>query len=73
MSYPERVFGLLEDSRVTEGFVLKLIDELPLGNSELYSHPSLDEFRREYEGLVSPRVRAAIEGRGIELIRYQDL
>ena len=66
-------FGLLQDSRVDEEYVLKLLPELPPGDSELYSHPSLDEFKPEFDALVSPRVRAQIERLGIELIRYQDL
>ena len=69
----DRVFGLLEDSRVTEEFILNLLAELPPGNSELYSHPSLDEFRHEYDALVSARVKQSIAEQGIELIRYQDL
>jgi hopanoid biosynthesis associated protein HpnK len=66
-------FGLLQDSRVDEEFILKLLPELPPGDSELYSHPSLDEFKHEFDALVSPRVREQIEKLGIELIRYQDL
>lgn len=73
LAFAEQVFGLLEDTRVTEEFVLKLLPELPTGNSELYSHPSLDEFRREYEALVSERVRRMVAEQKIELIRYQDL
>lgn len=73
MRSADRVFGLMEDSRVTEEFILRLIPELPSGNSELYSHPSLDEFRREYDALVSARVKQSIAEQGIELIRYQDL
>ena len=66
-------FGLLQDSRVDEAYVLKLLPELPPGDSELYSHPSLDKFKHEFEALVSPRVRAEVNRLGIELIRYQDL
>lgn len=67
------VFGLLQNARVDEGYVSRLLPELPAGDSELYSHPSLDEFRNEFEALVSPRVRGQIEALGIRLIRYQDL
>ena len=67
------VFGLLQNARVTEDFVLRLLPKLPPGDSELYSHPSLDEFKNEFDALVSLRVRAAIEKERIELIRYQDL
>ena len=66
-------FGLLQDSHVDEEYVLKLLPELPAGDSELYSHPSLDEFKHEFDALVSPRVKEQIKKLGIELIRYQDL
>jgi len=66
-------FGLLQDSQVDEDYILKLLPELPAGDSELYSHPSLDKFKHEYEALVSPRVKALVAAQGIQLIRYQDL
>jgi len=46
---------------------------LPAGDSELYSHPSLNGFRHEFEALISPRVRELVERHGIRLIRYQDM
>jgi hopanoid biosynthesis associated protein HpnK len=67
------VFGLLQSGRVTESFLMKLLPRLPPGDSELYSHPSLDEFKDEFDALVSPRVRKLAEDCGIRLIRYQDL
>ena len=70
---PERVFGLLQDSHVDEEYVLKLLPRLPPGDSELYSHPSLDKFRPEFDALVSPQVKARVAELGIRLIRYQDL
>jgi hopanoid biosynthesis associated protein HpnK len=66
-------FGLLQNHRVDEDYILKLLPELPPGDSELYSHPSLDEFKHEFDALVSPRVKEQIKRLGIELIRYQDL
>jgi len=66
-------FGLLQNGRVDEEYVLKLLPELPAGDSELYSHPSLDEFKHEFDALVSPRVKERVKKLGIELIRYQDL
>lgn len=68
-----RVFGLLQNARVDEAFILKLLTQLPSGDSELYSHPSLDEFKHEFDALVSPRVKALVKKTGVELIRYQDL
>jgi hopanoid biosynthesis associated protein HpnK len=67
------VFGLLQNARVDETFITRLLPHLPQGDSELYSHPSLDEFKNEFEALISPRVRTQIEQLGIQLIRYQDL
>jgi hopanoid biosynthesis associated protein HpnK len=66
-------FGLLQDSRVDEAYILQLLPELPDGDSELYAHPSLDLFRHEFEALTSPRVRAEVQRLGIQLIRYQDV
>ncbi len=69
----DHVFGLLQNARVDETFIRKLLPILPPGTSELYSHPSLDEFRHEFDALISPRVKAQVQELGIELIRYQDL
>jgi hypothetical protein len=52
---------------------LKLLPRLPEGDSELYSHPSLDNFKHEFEALLSPRVKEQVQQLGIDLIRYQDL
>jgi hopanoid biosynthesis associated protein HpnK len=67
------VFGLLQNAHVDEDYVLALLARLPAGNSELYSHPSLDEFKNEFDALISLRVRQQVDRLGIELIRYQDL
>ena len=71
--HTQAVFGLLQNARVDEGYVSRLLPSLPPGDSELYSHPSLDEFKNEFDALISPRVREQVETQGIRLIRYQDL
>jgi hopanoid biosynthesis associated protein HpnK len=71
--YVPYVFGLLENARITEKYICKLMPRLPAGDSELYSHPSLGEFKHEYEALISPRVLEAVRSQEIQLIRYQDL
>jgi hopanoid biosynthesis associated protein HpnK len=73
IKHTSAVFGLLQNARVDEGYVTRLLGALPPGDSELYSHPSLDEFRHELDALVSPRVRALAQEQRIQLIRYQDL
>lgn len=67
------VFGLLQNARVDEDYVSRLLANLPAGDSELYSHPSLDEFKNELDALTSPCVREQVKEFGIKLIRYQDL
>jgi hopanoid biosynthesis associated protein HpnK len=67
------VFGLLQNGRMDEAFLLRLLPCLPAGDSELYSHPSLDGSCAELDALVSPRVKALVEREQIKLVRYQDL
>lgn len=67
------VFGLMQNSRVDCAYIGKLLPRLPPGDSELYSHPSLDHFRKEYDALVNPANRSLLQQHGIRLIRYQDL
>jgi hopanoid biosynthesis associated protein HpnK len=71
--FAPHVYGLLQNARVDEAFVARLLSKLPPGDSELYSHPSLSEFRHELEALISPRVKRLVAEQGIQLIRYQDL
>jgi hopanoid biosynthesis associated protein HpnK len=71
--HADRVFGLLQNGRVHEDFLLRLLPCLPAGDSELYSHPSETDFAHETAALISPRVRRAVAAAGIRLIRHQDL
>ena len=67
------VFGLLQNARVDAPFVARLLPALPPGDSELYSHPSLDHFRNEFDALINPTFKTLAAQLGIQLIRYQDL
>lgn len=71
--FTPRVFGLLQNTRVDEVFLSRLVARLPEGDAELYSHPDEKRFRHERDALTSPRVRALIAARQIQLVRYQDL
>ena len=73
IKHTDAVFGLLQNARVDEEYVARLIPSLPPGDSELYSHPSLDEFKNEFDALISPRIRSLIQREDVKLIRYQDL
>jgi hopanoid biosynthesis associated protein HpnK len=67
------VFGLLQYPAVDEDYLLALLPRLPEGDSEIYSHPSLDDFRHEHAALVSPRVKALLDRLGFQRLRYSDL
>jgi hypothetical protein len=67
------VFGLLQNGRVDAEYVGRLLPLLPSGDSELYSHPSLDQFRNEFEALINPTNKTLAAELGIQLIRCQDL
>jgi hopanoid biosynthesis associated protein HpnK len=67
------VFGLLQNGRVDEDYLLRLLPRLPAGDAELYCHPSREGARHELEALTSQRVKALVAQLGIQLIRYPDL
>lgn len=71
--HTEKVFGLLQNARVDDDYVKKLLPELPPGDSELYSHPSLHQYKNEFDALINPSTRDLVRQLGIQLIRYQDL
>lgn len=73
VAHTDRVFGLLQNARVDADFVRRLLEVLPSGTSELYSHPSLDEFENEYEAVAAKCLRERCRDLGVELVRYQDL
>jgi hopanoid biosynthesis associated protein HpnK len=79
------VFGLNDSGKMTEEVVLRLVEQLPEGVSEMYFHPAtrrcpeIDRTMADYgheeelAALLSPRVRASVERRGIERIAFGDL
>jgi chitin disaccharide deacetylase len=73
LAHTARVFGVLQDGRMDEDFLVRLLRHLPAGDSELYSHPSVTQFKHELDALLSPKVKRLIAELEIELIRYQDL
>ena len=73
LRHPRAVFGLLNSGRVDEAYLARLLPVLPAGDSEVYSHPSLDHSSQELRALISPRILAQVKALDIKLIRYQDL
>ncbi len=83
--YNDHLFGLLNDGRMTEDFLLGLIPRLKPGITEIYSHPALYddvELRRfapgyqrqeELAALLSPRLKSALAAAGIEVSDYRQL
>ncbi|MDD5305294.1 MAG: ChbG/HpnK family deacetylase [Elusimicrobia bacterium] len=76
-----RSWGLLRSGLMKEDYALWLIGRLPEGTTEMYFHPTTDPALRatdapapshqsttELETLLSPKVRRALEERGVELV-----
>ncbi len=71
--HTDAVIGLLQNGRVDEEFLLKLLPRLPAGDIEIYSHPCGRNFPEELAALTSPFVKGLTKKLGIQLCRYQDL
>jgi hopanoid biosynthesis associated protein HpnK len=81
----DRVYGMHQTGHVDEAYLLDLVPALPPGTSEIYCHPaerqppSMAQWQEGYDhegevaGLVSPRVRAAIDAADVELVSYREL
>jgi hopanoid biosynthesis associated protein HpnK len=73
----DHLLGLAWTGGMTEARVLRLLDALPRGVSELYLHPAAPPAAAgqadELAALVSPAVRRRIASSGIELIAYDAL
>ncbi len=85
MLFPDRFFGLLASGHMTESYLLRIIESLGPGITEMGLHPALAlppelrqwaphyEYEKELEALLSPRVRERIEARNIQLTNYRSL
>jgi len=83
--FADRTLGLHQSGGCDEPYLAHALAELPEGVSELYCHPAeaqTAEMRRlmpgyrpadELAALTSPRIRALVEQRAIELVRWTDL
>jgi hypothetical protein len=85
MATNDVAFGLAWSGHMTEARLLRLLAVLPDGVSEIYFHPAagrdptIDATMPDYEheaelaGLLSPAVRAALDGSGAVLSAYGGL
>jgi chitin disaccharide deacetylase len=77
----DALFGLHQSGHIDEEYVLKVIDRLPDGITELYFHPAVDigatppsaQSQVEADILVSARVRDALAARGVALTNFGEL
>jgi len=79
---PDQVFGLAWTGAMTADRLEALLDRLPEGTTEIYTHPALDgdykgaapayRYRKELDALLAPRVRRAAERSGARLGGYGD-
>lgn len=81
---PQKVYGLLQSGDMNESYLLGLLAEMEMINSEIYAHPlalDADEAAkrenpggtRELQALTSARLRQAIESAGFDLATYESL
>jgi len=83
--YPDHLFGLHHSGHITEPYLLAVLEQLPQGVTEIYTHAAYldDEARRwrpaDYEpehelaALLSPRVAQRIRELGIVVTNYREL
>jgi hopanoid biosynthesis associated protein HpnK len=83
IGYTVEVKGLLNSGRMTEEYLLGLMDDLQPGTTEIYFHPGclpcaeitrrMPEYRHEEElaALTSPRVARKLKDLGIRLRNYR--
>lgn len=80
IAFPERVYGLSGNGRMTEDYWLRLLPKIQASRVEIYAHPSLVSEGEplnmppgvgpaEFAALVSQRVRAALSDHGFVLAR----
>lgn len=81
--FPAEVKGLLNSGRMTEAYLLSLLDDLQPGTTEIYFHPGclpcaeitkrMPNYWHEEElaALLSLRVKSALAEKGISLVNYR--
>ncbi|HEY9073257.1 MAG TPA: hopanoid biosynthesis-associated protein HpnK, partial [Desulfobaccales bacterium] len=81
----DHLFGLLNDGRITETYLLGLVRRLEPGVTEIYCHPGMyadEELKRwapeyqrqkELEALLSSRLKYALAAGGVKLSDFREL
>jgi predicted glycoside hydrolase/deacetylase ChbG (UPF0249 family) len=83
--FNNHTFGLLNDGRMTEAYLLGLVHRLKPGVTEIYCHPGLfadSELRRwaphyrrqeELAALLSPRLKASLAAEGVRVTDFREI
>ncbi|MBP7021646.1 MAG: hopanoid biosynthesis-associated protein HpnK [Planctomycetes bacterium] len=71
LKYADGTLGLYQTGEIHETWLLQLLDKIPDGIFELYTHPDKDN--QEYKALISPKVREKINELYIHLIPYSKI
>jgi len=79
ISFASEVKGLLNSGKITEEYLLKSLDTLKDGTTEIYLHPSEADsqeipgyrMKDELDALLSQKVRKMIESKDIRLCNYR--
>ncbi len=83
--YNDHLFGLLNDGRLTEDYLVGLIGHFKPGVTEVYSHPALyaapelgrwtPGYRRQEElaALLSPRLQASLTAAGVAVSDFREI
>jgi hopanoid biosynthesis associated protein HpnK len=83
--FTDQLFGLLNDGRLTENYLLGLVPRLELGITEIYCHPGLfadqellrwaPRYRRQEElaALMSPRLKETLAAAGVQVTDFREL
>lgn len=72
IKHNDRLFGMFDTENIDEQMLLRLLDHLPNGITEVHFHPR-HENDAETKALISPRVRQRIEERKIQCCGYDDI
>ena len=85
LKVPDAILGLAETGGLSEPRLLRILDRLRPGTSELVCHPGSADaaveaayawhfhWDEEVRALTSPRVRESLARHGVRLVRYRDL
>jgi chitin disaccharide deacetylase len=79
LATPERVYGLLQTGKMSEGYLLKLIPQITANQIEIYFHPACATLNQitygnetELQALLSQPVRQALEMARFQLVNFHE-